>query len=122
MAAGRNGLRRAGTWDCGYAQPSAQMQYTGGSFAGIAAGWFRWVLQPERKLRRPRGLLPANATRLERAPETVLEHVIAPVSRALLQVVAEVRRLQHGRLQAYIFYVAVALAAMGVIVWLGGRP
>ncbi len=122
MAVGRNGLRRAGTWDCGYAQPSAQMQYTGGSFAGIAAGWFRWVLQPERKLRRPRGLLPANATRLERAPETVLEHVIAPVSRALLQVVAEVRRLQHGRLQAYIFYVAVALAAMGVIVWLGGRP
>jgi hydrogenase-4 component B len=47
------------TWDCGYAAPTARMQYTSASFAGIAAGWFAGFLQPERKMRRPRGPFPA---------------------------------------------------------------
>src|SRR5262249_39781542 len=46
-----NGLRRGLTWDCGYVRPTARMQYTSGSFASIAAGWFCWLLQPERRVR-----------------------------------------------------------------------
>ena len=56
-----NGLRRALTWDCGYAGPTARMQYTSGSFGGITAGWFGWLLRPELRLRRPRGPLPAKS-------------------------------------------------------------
>jgi len=33
---------------------------------------------------------------------------------------AEVRRLQHGRLQAYIFYLLVGLAALAVLAVIGG--
>ena len=51
----RQGLARAGTWDCGYAKPSPRMQYTSGSFGGLAGAWFRWILRPQRRLRRPRG-------------------------------------------------------------------
>jgi len=36
----RRGVARALTWDCGYAAPSARMQYTSGSFAGIISEWF----------------------------------------------------------------------------------
>lgn len=115
-----NGLRRGLTWDCGYAMPSARMQYVSASFAGIAAGWFRWVLLPERKLRRPRGLFPANAIRLERVPETILERVIGPVGSVVLAVAASVRRLQHGRLQLYVLYVAVGLVTLGLLVLLKG--
>ena len=115
-----NGLRRGLTWDCGYATPTARMQYTSGSFAGIAAGWFAWMLRPERKLRRPRGHFPAEAIRLERIPETVLERVIAPVGAAIMRVSTAVRRLQHGRLQFYILYVVAGLMALGVLVLLGG--
>jgi hydrogenase-4 component B len=117
-----NGLRRGPTWDCGYAAPTARMQYTGGSFAGIAAGWFAWVLRPERKMRRPRGHFPAEALRLERVPETVLERIIAPVGVRIMQVSTAVRRLQHGRLQFYILYVVAGLIALGVLVLLGGAP
>lgn len=117
-----NGLRRGLTWDCGYATPAVRMQYTSGSFAGIAAGWFAWVLRPERKIRRPRGHFPAEALRLERVPETVLERIIAPVSVAIMQVSTAVRRLQHGRLQFYILYVVAGLIALGVLVLLGGAP
>jgi len=116
------GLRRGLTWDCGYATPTARMQYTSASFAGIAGGWFRWLLQPERTLRRPRGLFPAEAIRLERVPETVLEKLLGPVSVAVMQVSAAARRLQHGRLQSYVVYVVAGLMALGVLVLLGGAP
>jgi hydrogenase-4 component B len=116
-----NGLRRSPTWGCGYARPTARMQYTSASFGGIAAGWFYWLLRPERVLRRPRGPLPLSATRMERIPETILERVLVPISRVILQVSSRVRRLQHGRLQAYILYLVVGLVAMGIVVWLGGK-
>jgi hydrogenase-4 component B len=100
----------------------ARTQYTSGSFAGIAAGWFAWVLRSERKMRRPRGLFPAEALRLEYFPETVLERIIAPAGAMILQISTAVRRLQHGRLQAYILYVVAGLVAMGILVLLGGQP
>jgi hydrogenase-4 component B len=115
-----NGLRRALTWDCGYARPTARMQYTSGSFAAIAVGWFVWVLQPERVLKRPRGLLPANASLFERVPEAVLERVLTPVAGVILRVSTATRRLQHGRLPAYILYVVAGLLALSVFVLVGG--
>jgi hydrogenase-4 component B len=115
-----NGLRRALTWDCGYAAPTARMQYTGGSFSGIAAGWFYWILRAERRLRRPRGPLPGAASRVERMPETVLEQVVGPAGGAILRVSTAVRRLQHGRLQSYILYLLGGLVALGLLVLMGG--
>jgi hydrogenase-4 component B len=115
-----NGLRRGLTWDCGYAAPTARMQYTSGSFAGIAAGWFFWILRVERKSHRPRGPFPDEARRIERVPETVLEHVIGPASDAILRVSTAVRRLQHGHLQSYILYLLGGVVALGVLVLSGG--
>jgi hydrogenase-4 component B len=116
-----NGLRHGLTWDCGYVAPSAKMQYSSGSFAGLAADWFAWVLRPVRKLRRPRTHFPADAIRLERTPETVLERVILPVGGWIMQASTAVRRLQHGHLQSYILYVLAGLASLGVFVFLGGN-
>jgi hydrogenase-4 component B len=117
-----NGLQRYPTWDCGYARPAAHMQYTGGSFAGIVAGWFYWLLRPHRKFRRPRGLMPTSASRIEHIPETVLERVIVPAGNAIMQVSASARRLQHGRLQDYILYMVVGLIVLAIVVFLGGNP
>ncbi|MDX2111047.1 MAG: proton-conducting transporter membrane subunit [Verrucomicrobiota bacterium] len=117
-----NGLSRGLTWDCGYAEPSARMQYTSSSFADIAAGWFAWILRPVLNLRRPRGLLPAKAFRLEHIPETVLDNWIGPIATGILFVSTNVRRLQHGRLQYYILYVVAGLAALGIVVLTQGMP
>jgi hypothetical protein len=115
-----NGLRQRLTWDCGYSLPTARMQYTSASFAGIGIGWFRWVLQPVRKAHCPRGHFPAAALHLERIPETVLERLLGPVSLVILQAAAGARRLQHGRLQFYILYVVVGLIGVGILVLLEG--
>lgn len=118
----RGGARRNLTWDCGYAVPTARMQYTSGSFAAIPAGWFGWILRPERVQRRPRGVFPAGAWRLERVPETVLERVIQPAGGLILRVSAAARRLQHGRLQFYLAYVVVGLLGLAALAAWGAKP
>jgi len=114
-----NGLRRAVTWDCGYAAPTARMQYTGGSFAALAVGWFAWVLQPERRLRWPRGPFPRQADHVERIPETVLERAMGPVSNVVMAASAWVRQRQQGHLPDYILYLVAGLAAVGVLAVFG---
>lgn len=117
-----NGLRRGPTWDCGYVAPTTKMQYSSGSFAGLASGWFAWILRPVRKLRRPRGHFPTSAIRLESTPETVLERVIMPLGGIIMRVSTAARRLQHGRLSAYILYVLAGLLALAAVVLFGGKP
>jgi hydrogenase-4 component B len=68
----RTGVERALTWDCGYALPTARMQYTAGSFAATITEWFGWIL-------RPSGAWSGRTGRSDRAsfetrtPETILE-------------------------------------------------
>ncbi len=111
----RGGWARAGTWDCGYAAPTARMQYTAGSFAGIITEWFAWILQPERHEHRPEETFPRRAAFEEHTPETVLERVIQPCARAVMRVSAIARRLQHGRTHAYILYLILGLAAVAAM-------
>jgi hydrogenase-4 component B len=116
----QNGVARAGTWDCGYAAPTARMQYTAGSFAGIITGWFAWILRPQRHSHSPKEFFPAHASFEEHTPETVLEHVVEPAGSLVMKISMAVRHLQHGRLQAYIFYLLVGLAALVLLALLGG--
>jgi hydrogenase-4 component B len=117
-----SGLRRGLTWDCGYSTPTARMQYTSGSFAGLAGGWFGWILHPEEKRRRPRLPFPRHAFLIERVPETVLEQVMVPTAALVMRVSGAARQLQHGRVQFYIVYVAGGIAGLAIIVWVGGAP
>jgi hydrogenase-4 component B len=116
----RNGLARSGTWDCGYAVPTARMQYTAGSFAGIITEWFAWILRPERHQQLPEDCFPSLARHAEHTPEMVLEKIVEPAASLVLRVSTAVRSLQHGRVQAYLLYVLIGVVAVTVIVLLGG--
>jgi len=111
-----NGLRRGPTWDCGYSAPTPRMQYTGGSFSGIEAGWLSWMLRSGRVRHPPRGLFPADAERIEPVSEAVLARVLEPAGRFVLRLSAGTRRLQHGRLPFYIAYLVGGLAALAALV------
>jgi hydrogenase-4 component B len=116
----RHGLRRAPTWDCGYAAPTARMQYTASSFASTITEWFAWILRPERHRHVPADAFPAAASCAEHTPETVLERIVEPSGGLVLRVSLAARRLQHGRVQAYLFYLLVGLAALAGLVLMGG--
>ena len=116
----RNGLDRAGTWDCGYAAPTARMQYTAGSFAGIINEWFDWILCRDRHEELPEGNFPAQAQQTEHTPETVLEKIVQPIAAMVLDLSAAARRLQYGRVQAYLLYLLIGIAALAILVMIGG--
>jgi len=118
----QGGLRRGLTWDCGYAAPTPRMQYTAGSFAGIITEWFSWILRPRRSEDRPAEAFPTSAHLEEQTPETVLEFAFEPAARAVMRVSNAARRLQRGRSQAYLLYLAVCLVVLGVIVLWGSAP
>jgi hydrogenase-4 component B len=116
----RNGVERSVTWDCGYARPSARMQYSAGSLAAIITGWFAWILRPQRHVHPAAARFPAHASFEEHTPETVLTCVVQPAARLVMRVVGAARRLQHGRLQAYVLYVLIGVAALALLAVIGG--
>ena len=115
------GRALAPTWDCGYAAPTARMQYTAGSFAGILTEWFAFILRPVQHAVRPVELLPRAASLTEHTPETVLERIVEPIGAVVLQGAVAARRLQHGRVQAYLVYLLIGVALLAAVV-LNGAP
>jgi hydrogenase-4 component B len=113
------GARRALTWDCAYAQPTARIQYTAGSFASTITSWFDWILRPVVRESRPEGPFPPSASAHSHTPEVVLEDVVEPAAAFAQRLANAARRLQHGRVQFYLLYLLVGLAGVALVV-LGG--
>lgn len=114
LLAGRQ-VERAPTWDCGYAAPTARMQYTGSSFASPLLLLFRMVLRPHVKLRPPAGLFPRQASFASETPDVFQAYLFRPVFTALVWVAARLRWLQHGRIQSYVLYIALTILVL--LVW-----
>jgi hydrogenase-4 component B len=104
--------RSAVTWDCGYAQPRATMQYTSSSFANALVGLFRWVLRPRIHRTPPAGLFPERASFASHVPEIVLDGWLEPLWSGIKSRLASLRVLQQGRVQRYLLYILLALFAL----------
>jgi hydrogenase-4 component B len=103
------------TWDCGYAAPTAKMQYSSSSFAQWLVDLFGWALQPV--VHRPKidTLFPENTPFESHVDDTVLEKAVNPVTRALTWLFGLSRYLQQGSLQAYLLY--ILLIIVGLLLW-----
>ncbi|MBI4912431.1 MAG: hypothetical protein HY823_06815 [Acidobacteria bacterium] len=101
------------TWDCGYAAPTARMQYTGGSFADL---WSALLPGIRARVRTPRALFPPptgfHPTQRDPLGLDALEPRLAQLADRLLRF----RRLQQGNLSVYLLYVLIAL--LGVFLWM----
>ncbi len=116
----RLGLVRSLTWDCGYARPTARMQYTAGSFAATITEWFAWILRPTVHDHRPEAVLATGAGHRSHTPETVLEQIVEPAGGVVMLLSTTVRRRQHGRVQSYLFYLLLGVAVLAAVVLAGG--
>jgi formate hydrogenlyase subunit 3/multisubunit Na+/H+ antiporter MnhD subunit len=102
------------TWDCGYAAPTARMQYTARSFAQIAtAEVLPPGFGPRATEQRPQGFFPeAGAFRTEDA-DPLLRRWYEPLVARWADRFAGLRWVQQGVLHAYLFYIlAAAVAAL----------
>jgi hydrogenase-4 component B len=101
--------RAAGTWDCGYAAPSARMQYTESSLGQTIVLLLQWVLIPRREVPTVNGLFPAPTQLKTETPDVVLDRGVVPSLRAAARLALRVRLLQQGKIQIYVLYILSAL-------------
>ena len=104
--------REAGTWDCGYAQPTARMQYTGSSLARALVIQFRYVLWPRTHWSSGQGPFPATTAFKSIVPDPVLDRVLLPLFRVAGRFLPMARVFQQGQTQAYVLYVLVTLIVL----------
>ncbi|MBP1772158.1 MAG: Ech-hydrogenase-related complex, NuoL-like integral rane lipoprotein subunit [Holophagaceae bacterium] len=105
-----------GTWDCGYAAPSARMQYSASSFADGLVRGLRWALWP--LVHRPKvaGWFPRAARFESHVPDPVLDRAAAPAFGLAIRAAALFRVLQGGELPVYLLYVLLTL--LSLLVWM----
>lgn len=121
LALGAAGLRAwmkkkppapAVTWDCGYAAPTARMQYTASSFGALLVGLFSWALTPRVRPPRLSGFFPGQASFASHVPDAVLDRSLRPLFRTAADLLGRARVLQGGRVQLYVAYVLATLVAL----------
>jgi len=107
--------RRGGsapTWDCGYAFPSARMQYTASSFAQPLTDLFSPLLRSEQIGSPGKDLFPKDSHLVTETPDVFWKEFYRPVLHRIQNLLARGRILQHGRLQLYVFYIVITLIAV----------
>jgi hydrogenase-4 component B len=109
--------RRPGTWDCGYARPTARMQYSASSFAD---GWSEFMPGMRKRGRRIRALFPRSIGFHSDFQDAVGEGFVAPRTEKLALKLLRYRGLQQGQLSMYLLYILITL--VGVFLWLIVRP
>ena len=114
LLAGRK-VGTSATWGCGYAQPTARMQYTASSFAQPLTDLFRPLLGTRKKVVPPKGLFPVAATLKTETPDLTHEEMYRPMFERANEWLSHVRWLQHGKVQLYVLYIAVTLLVL--LVW-----
>jgi hydrogenase-4 component B len=97
----RRSITQAETWGCGYALPSARMQYTASSFAAP-------LLAVYGRLTGVRETRDATAFH-SHARELVLEGAILPAWTATRNALWRLRPIQQGRLWVYLLYLIAVL-------------
>ncbi len=108
-------MKHAVTWDCGYARPTARMQYTASSYVQPATAFFGAFLRTRSKLAAPTGLFPQAAAFATETVDLCTEVLYRPAFGAFGRAVGRLRWLQHGRTHIYILYIALTLIVL--LVW-----
>jgi formate hydrogenlyase subunit 3/multisubunit Na+/H+ antiporter MnhD subunit len=111
LLAGRK-VEKSMTWDCGYARPTARIQYTASSFVQPFTTLFKWLLGTHRQLQRPEGFFPTKASLTTETPDLTHEELYRPGFLKINWGIAKLRWMQQGHIQLYVLYIAVTLIVL----------
>lgn len=111
---------RSVTWDCGYARPTARMQYTARSFGDWVTKLLPQFLAPSLDVARPHEIFPARAAVRTEASDPFAARLYEPLVARFATRFEDARRMQQGRLTLYLVYIFLTtLLALG---WAFVRP
>ena len=108
----KSGQRVSITWDCGYAKPSAKMEYTATSFSRSIVDFFGFLLRPERKTVPVKEVFPENASIEENIEDGGISRFWQPVFSLFGKAADKIHVLQSGSLHFYLLVLVITLLAM----------
>ncbi len=103
------------TWDCGYAAPSATMQYTASSFAQPLTKLFGRILWTSSAGHGTAGFFPENASFETKTADVFHAYFYHPLFVLGARCFSWCRWLQHGSLHIYVLYIVITLLVL--LVW-----
>ena len=106
---------RGVTWDCGYAVPTARMQYGASAFTQPLTDFFQPLLRKARSYPAIAGYFPGEASFSTEARAVFYNNLYTPAGEQIRRLAFRYTWLQHGHLQFYILYIVIAL--MALLVW-----
>jgi len=112
--------RQEPTWDCGYAAPTARMQYTSKSVGASITDVLPAFLAPSERVQPPSGLFPETASFASEAPDPFGEKLYEPFVARWAVRLARLRWLQSGQLNLYLVYIFVT--TLVTLAWTVIRP
>jgi hypothetical protein len=98
------------TWGCGYAQPTARMQYTARAFSELLSQLLVPArLRPRTDVSRPAGLFPDRVAFTSDFSDPMTRGFYEPLLERWADRFARLRWMQQGLLHVYLVYILVAL-------------
>jgi hydrogenase-4 component B len=108
-------VREGLTWDCGYARPTARMQYTGSSLGASLVDLTSFLLWPKKLRTALRGHFPRPSAFKSLVPDTVLDRLVTPLFRATGRYLPRLRVLQQGQTHLYVLYILIVMIVL--LIW-----
>jgi NADH:ubiquinone oxidoreductase subunit 5 (subunit L)/multisubunit Na+/H+ antiporter MnhA subunit len=106
----KRGRVQGPTWGCGYARPTARMQYTGRSFTEMAAKHLLpRFLRPRTARRHPQGLFPSESGFEAKSPDPISQTIYEPFFRHWAGRFSRLRILQQGKVHVYLVYILLTV-------------
>ncbi|MBR7144948.1 MAG: hypothetical protein IKD10_08395 [Lentisphaeria bacterium] len=100
------------TWDCGFAEPTARMQYTASAFIQPLADLFNSILRQKKSVAAVKELFPKKAEFIVETPDGAGRWLWAPFFKTASFVSDKVKHLQSGFLHIYILIMVLAILLM----------
>lgn len=107
----RRSVKYSVTWDCGYAEPTARMQYTGTSFTQPLVKFFSKVIRPEMQKKIFDQYFPQSGSVNVNFHDVFIRYLYRPFFRVLITTFSRLRWLQGGKIHIYIMYITIAVLA-----------
>lgn len=105
----------SGTWGCGYARPTARMQYTASSFTQPLVYLFHLLIRTRNLFRPPQNIFPDSSGFTTKNEDLCKKNIYQPVFKWIVWFTLQLRWFQSGILQFYILYIALTLLIL--LIW-----
>jgi len=105
-------IGRAGTWGCGFTQPTPKMQYTGTSYAASILEFFRPAAPLQENHPDIQGRFPQKTHYHSHVDDIAELHMTRVVVNPFLWLFDRLRWIQHGDIHLYIGYILLAIVVL----------